>query len=271
MYDVLSIGRIAIHYARQLIVNLEERRIGMIKSTSLNTPVGQSSVVNLVIERIKEAIIAQELKPGDYLPTEMELVENLGVSKTSVREAIKMLQALGVVDVQRGRGTQIRKNQGSELIAPMIYQLLLARGTVQEIIDFRVMFEEAYTIMAMDRATPEDLQRIKSTINELELAIAENRQSAREDLAFHQEILHSTHNPLVIRVGETIMELFRLSIGYSVKNHPEIALRDHKQIFEMFCKKDKEALRTVIQGSFDAWRKALEMTQPHLDENESLT
>ncbi len=228
------------------------------RKTSLTTPVGQSSVVDLVIERIKEAILAQELRPGDYLPTETELVANLGVSKTSVREAIKMLQAQGVVDVQRGRGTRISENISGGAIAPLIYQLLLARGAIQEIIDFRMMFEEAYTVMAMDRATSEDISRIASTVEDLELAIAENRQTVIEDLAFHMEILRSTHNPLVIRVGETIMELFKASIGYSVKHHPEIALRDHKKILEAFCQQNKPKLREVIQGSFEAWKHGLE-------------
>ncbi len=237
------------------------------KTTSLNTPVGQSSVVDLVIERIKEAIMARELKPGDYLPTETELVTNLGVSKTSVREAIKMLQAQGVVEVRRGRGTKINEDVGEGVIVPLIYQLLLARGTIQEIIDFRMMFEEAYTIMAVDRATSDDISRIATTVEDLELAIAENRQTAIEDLAFHFEMLRSTHNPLVIRVGETIMELFRVSIGYSVKHHPEIALRDHKAIFEAFLKKDKRRLREVIQGSFEAWKHGLEMTKPGIDMN----
>lgn len=240
------------------------------KTVSLGTPVGQDSVVNLVIERIKEAILTQELNPGDYLPTENELVNNLGVSKTSVREAIKMLQALGVVEVQRGRGTRISENLSGDLFSPLIYKLLLARGTIQEIIDFRMMFEEAYTIVAMDRAKPDDLERIAETIVDLETAIAENRQTAREDLAFHLEILQSTHNPLIIRVGETIMELFRQSIGYSVRHHPEIALRDHKMIFDVFCKKDKEKLREVIQGSFEAWKRSLEATAQSSEQKDTM-
>jgi GntR family transcriptional repressor for pyruvate dehydrogenase complex len=238
------------------------------RAASLTIPLGQSSVVNLVIKRIKDAILTKELRLGDYLPTELELAANLGVSKTSVREAIKMLQARGVVEVKRGRGMKISENLGGDAIAPLIYKLLLERGTFEEIIDFRIMFEEAYTIMAMDRATPEDISRIASTVEELELAIAENRQTALDDLAFHMEILRSTHNPLVIRVGETIMELFKVSIGYSVKHHPEIALRDHKKILEVFCQKDKPRLREVIQGSFEAWRHGLELSKQHIEEDE---
>lgn len=231
------------------------------KTSSLGAPVGQSSVVNQVIERIKEAIIAQELLPGDYLPTETELIESLGVSKTSVREAIKMLQALGVLEVKRGRGTRIREKFNGDLLSPLIYQLLLARGTIQEIIDFRIMFEPAYTIMAMERATSENIASIAATIEDLAMAVTENRQTAREDMAFHLEILYSTHNPLVIRVGETIMELFKASIGYTVKHHPEIALRDHRRIFEVFCRKDKVMLQEAIEKSFEGWKKGLEMTQ----------
>ena len=153
--------------------------------------------------------------------------------------------------MQQGRGTKINENISGNLIAPLIYQLLLARGTIQEIIDFRMMFEEAYTSMAMDRATSEDISRIAFTVEDLEIAIAEKRQTVMEDLAFHKEILHSTHNPLVIRVGETIMELFKLSIAYSVKHHPEISLSNHKKIFEAFCQKNKPKLRKVIQESFE--------------------
>lgn len=235
------------------------------KTTSLNTPVGQSSVVDLVIERIREAILAQELKPGDFLPTETELVANLGVSKTSVREAIKMLQAQGVVEVKRGRGTKISENIGEGVIAPLVYQLLLARGTIQEIIDFRIMFEPAYTVMAMNRATQEDLDRIAATISDLEDAMKKNRQGASEDLAFHLEILRSTRNPLVIRVGETILELFKISIGYAVTHYPEIAFRDHKRIFEAFRKKDEEKLREAIFLSFEGWKVGLTLAKENMD------
>jgi len=239
------------------------------KSASLNTPVGQSSVVDLVIERIKEAILAKELRPGDFLPTETELVANLGVSKTSVREAIKMLQAQGVVDVRRGRGTKIRENIGEGVIAPLVYQLLLAGGTIQELIDFRVMFEPAYTVMAMNRATQEDIDRISETIDVLEDAIKNNRQTAREDLAFHLEILRSTRNPLVIRVGETIMELFNISIGYAVTSYPEIALRNHKRIFEAFREKDENKLREAIVLSFEGWKVGLTLAKENILEGNS--
>jgi GntR family transcriptional repressor for pyruvate dehydrogenase complex len=224
----------------------------------LSNPVKQISIVNRVIERIKEALIKKELNPGDYLPTETELTAKLGVSKTSVREAIKMLQALGVVEVRRGRGTKIRDRFEGNIIDPLIFQLIMASGQTQDIIDFRIMFEPAYTLMAMSRADQNDIDRIAATIAELENAIQSNQQTAGEDLAFHLQILRSTHNPLVIRVGETIIELFKESIGYTVKHHPEIVLRDHKRIFAAFCQKHENKLRKAILQSFEGWRLGLD-------------
>ena len=234
------------------------------KTTSLGTPVKQASVVSRVIERIKEALMEKELQPGDYLPTETELTASLGVSKTSLREAIKMLQALGVVEVRRGHGTKIRERVGGNIIDPLVFQLILASGQTQDIIDFRIMFEPAYTLMAMNRANQTDIDRIAATIDDLETAIQNQRQTAREDLAFHLEVLRSTHNPLVIRVGETIMELFKTSIAYTVRHHPEIALRDHKRIFEAFCEKNEDKLTEAIIHSFQGWKVGLTKTKINL-------
>src|SRR4030042_755321 len=71
---------------------------------SLGVPVGQDSVVSRAIARIKDALLRKDLRPGDYLPSETELTKTLGIGKSSVREAVKMLQAMGVVEVRRGQG-----------------------------------------------------------------------------------------------------------------------------------------------------------------------
>jgi GntR family transcriptional repressor for pyruvate dehydrogenase complex len=86
------------------------------KNTILNTPLKKKSVVMLVIDRIKLALINGELKPGDFIPSESELTQNLGVGKSSVREATKMLQAMGVLEVKRGQGTIIRKSHDEDAL-----------------------------------------------------------------------------------------------------------------------------------------------------------
>ena len=223
----------------------------------LATPLKKGSVVSLVMERIKEAIFNKELKSGDYLPSEAELTKSLGVSKSSVREAVKMLQALGVAEVRRGQGTIIRDRASEDYISPMIFQLMLDNGYPEDLVELRLMFEPAFSVMAMERATEEDIGKIRKRLEEFEASIRSGTQVAEDDIAFHLAILHATKNPLVIKIGETIFQLFKSSISVSMKNIPQIALKDHKRIFEAFCGRDEAKLRKAILKGYEGWKRSL--------------
>lgn len=225
---------------------------------SLAAPRQQESVVIFVIERIKEALMKKELQPGDYLPSEAELTQSLGISKTSVREAIKMLQAMGIVDVRRGQRTRIREHIEDDAINPMMFQLLVEKGTATDILNFRLMFEQAFTLMAMEYATEEDIKRIQETLERFEQMIEKDSPEAEDDLAFHYAILESTHNPFVMRTGMTILQLFKASIGESVQDHPRVAFEDHSRIFSALCRKDEKAVKEAIIRGVERWRAFLE-------------
>jgi GntR family transcriptional repressor for pyruvate dehydrogenase complex len=227
--------------------------------TSFNRPVSKGSLVGLVVERIKDALIHKELKPGDFLPSENELSRNLGVGKSSIREATKMLQAMGVVEVRRGQGTVIRKEPGDDLVNSLSFQLILENGSVRDIMDLRMMFEPAFTLMAMSRANEGDIRAIEATVRDFERSIRENAQRAEDDLAFHVAILRSTHNPFVIRIGEAVLQLFKVSIGTSMRTIPQVALRDHKRILAAFKEKNAEKLKAAVFKSFEGWRKSLQL------------
>jgi GntR family transcriptional repressor for pyruvate dehydrogenase complex len=220
----------------------------------LAKPVAKGSVSRIVLERLKEALINKDLKPGDYLPSESELAKGFGVGKSSIREAVKMLEAMGVVEIKRGQGTIIRERSDPNNVNSLVFQLLIQHGNVQDIIDLRAMFEIAYTTMAMEKATLEDKEKIKLTITEFEEKIKSGLQDVQNDLAFHYAILNSTHNSYVIKIGETILQLFRTSIRRSVQQTPAWAVNDHKKIFEAFCKKDEVEIRHTIIESLEKWR-----------------
>ncbi len=224
---------------------------------SLNAPVGQSSVVSQVIERIKDALIRKDLKPGDYLPSEADLSRNLGVSKSTIREAVKMLQALGVVEVRRGQGTLVRKHPKADYISPLVFHLIMESGYPDDLVELRLMFEPAFSVMAMQRATPQDLERIRQAMERLESSVQAASHIADEDIAFHLAILHATKNPLVIRIGETLFQLFKPSISVSMKNIPERAIQDHRRIFEAFCSGDAVLLREAVLNSYEGWKESL--------------
>ena len=136
---------------------------------SFKKPLSQkASVVQLVVERIKQALLKRELMPGDYLPSETELTKSLGISKSSVREAIKMLQAMGIVEVLRGQGTIISKQPSPDYINALLFQLIIEDSNPRHIVDLRIMFETACSVMAMDQATEDDIATIQQTITGLE-------------------------------------------------------------------------------------------------------
>ncbi|MCE9684271.1 FadR/GntR family transcriptional regulator [Halomonas alkalisoli] len=217
----------------------------------------RSSVAMQLLERIKSALIRGELKPGDYLPSESELTQALGIGKSSVREAIKMLQAIGIVEVRRGQGTMIRREPGDPIVDPMAFGMILARGMTRDVLDFRRMFEPAYTLQAMNNASAEDHQRIRRAIDDMETAIANGEQTARHDVAFHRAVLHATHNPMTIRVGETLLQLIEAALETSMQTLPDVALKDHKAIYQAFREGDSEGVQAAIEVSSKSWETNL--------------
>lgn len=257
---ILIDERLNMQSTQQVIESREHKR-GMTSKASLSDilsrPLNRGSVVIQIIDRFKKALLTGELKPGDYIPSESELIKSLGVGKSSVREAVKMLQAMGIVEVRRGQGTVIRETPGNDYIESLMFQLLLSKGVTQDFIDLRLMFEPAYTKMAMEKATPEDLARIEETIHSMERAIAAGEQTAEHDIAFHIAILESTHNPLVIRIGEIILKVYEAAIETSMQTIPDVNLEDHKRIFKAFREKNEEALSQAIHICSSRWEESL--------------
>ena len=224
---------------------------------SLGVPVGRDSVVSLAIARIKDALLRKTLKPGDYLPSETELTKTLGIGKSSVREAVKMLQAMGVVEVRRGHGTLVRRHPGPDYLSPLVFQLIMESGYPDDLIELRLMFEPAAAVMAMDRATPEDHEQIRRALERLERAVASGTPSAEDDIAFHVAILNATKNPLVIRIGETIFQLFKPSISISMQYIANRAVQDHRRIFDALRSGDAAQVRAAVLTSYDGWKESL--------------
>lgn len=215
------------------------------------------SIAFQLLERIKSALIRGDLKPGDYLPSETELTHSLGIGKSSVREAIKMLQAIGIVEVRRGHGTIIRREPGDPLVDPMAFGMILARGMTKDVLEFRQMFEPAYTLQAMANATEEDHRRIRQTIDDMAAAIVNGEQTSHHDVAFHRAILAATHNPMTIRVGKTLLELIEAALETSMRTDPGTALEDHRAIYAAFAAGDADGVRRAIEESARSWETDL--------------
>ena len=170
-----------------------------------------------------------------------------------------MLQAMGVVNIKQGQGTQIRNHMDKSLINPLIFQLIIENRQPRDIVELRKMFEPAYTLLAMEKATEEDVDVIRSMHERFETAIARGTETAEDDLGFHLAILQATHNHFVIRLGQTILELFKPAMIDSLRSNPQTALRDHRNILKAFCARDEQKVREAIIKSFENWETSLEL------------
>jgi GntR family transcriptional repressor for pyruvate dehydrogenase complex len=167
---------------------------------------------------------------------------------------------MGIVEVKRGQRTRIRENLEGEIINPLIFQFIVEQATTQDLIEFRLMIDQAFTIIAMKKATDDDIERIRQTLDRFERIIEQGHPKMEDDMAFHYMILACTHNPFVIQTGKAILQLFRSLMGESVKEHPYAVLEDHRRIFKAFCQKDEQAVKDAIMHvkGVERWRAILE-------------
>lgn len=222
-------------------------------------PINRESVVNIVVNKIKEKLLLGELKPGDRLPSENELSEKFGVGRPSIREAIKMLKALGVVEIRHGDGTYIADSINVNAIDPLIFSLILQRGKGIDLIELRRIFEVGYTKLAAEKLTEEDIEDIEKALKKHEDAVASGRleELGEREIEFHYSILKATKNPLIIRIGSTILELFRPSIEKTSKIYAQRAINDHRRIFTALKEKDTSKIEESIHRSFEVWEDQL--------------
>jgi GntR family transcriptional repressor for pyruvate dehydrogenase complex len=218
----------------------------------------KEKVTDLVLVQIKKSIMRGELTPGDRLPGASELASTLGVGISSVREAIKMLESMGAVESRQGEGTFVCDTCRDGAVNAFEIQLMLLPRTAEYLVQFREMFETAYTQLAMSQATAEDLERVEAAVVALEQKVQEQSPGspaeAQDELNFHRSVLYCTHNPYVIKIGEVSLELFFQVVQNRMSPLPiTSAAEDHRNIYESLKTKDQDRLRQVLQKIFPLW------------------
>ena len=235
----------------------------------------QPTVVDQIIDIIKDALIRGELSPGQKLPSEQELARQLGVGRSAVREALKVLQAIGVVESRRGSGTYIVDAPSGRLLNPLAFAIMLGTDVSSELIELRVMIEIGYCELAASQATDDDWELIESAAKAMENGAKDklgHEKLAHLDLAFHYAILDATHNPLVQKIGRTVEELFFSSIRDTFRESANVnqAIQAHREIINALRSQDLTSIRTAIVNSLNntPWKDEVKtLRRIHLNGN----
>jgi GntR family transcriptional repressor for pyruvate dehydrogenase complex len=189
----------------------------------------------IVSEHIESLINQNKYMPGDRLPSIKEWAENLSVSVGTIREAIQILKAKGLIDVRQGEGMFVRKIELKE-IAPMMNLALVQLDELKELIDFRNIIEIGSVQLAAQHRTNEDLEEIKDALEQMNTDDKAIREEA--DFRFHCAIAKAAHNTLLYFLFQNISPAIKNLLHRYSFDLPEQNWQDHHSIFQAIMEQD---------------------------------
>jgi GntR family transcriptional regulator, transcriptional repressor for pyruvate dehydrogenase complex len=191
-----------------------------------------TKVSDEIVNQIKSLISDGILKPGDRLPPERELVNQFGVSRPSLREALNSLVAMGFLEL-KGKRTYIKSVASESVQNPLSLLIKADTQKIFDLIEVRKAIETWGAFLAAQRATEEDIKRLENIIEEMRKAFEEGRSWEKQDADFHLGMAQATHNTIQIHMMSTIYDLLRESMARVFKDRTKVKklLDHHYRIF----------------------------------------
>ena len=208
----------------------------------------KASLSQQTARRLYNLIAAEKkLSPGEQLPNELELSQEMGVSRATLREAIRELAAQGVLEVRRGRGTFVSP-QVAEINDFGFSALDHVKGQLRDLFELRAVFEPEMAALACRRATQEELADILARGEQVAAAIQVGADRTQADRDFHAAIVRATHNEFMTRLLPVISQAVETAIvsGGHGDRLTECTLHDHALLMEFFVKRDPEGARCAM-------------------------
>jgi GntR family transcriptional repressor for pyruvate dehydrogenase complex len=223
-------------------------------------PLGRQTLSQAVSAAVLDRIRSGEFAPGDRLPTEKSLMQEYGVGRNSVREAVQALVTLGLVDVRPGRGATVIGIESDAAMDTETISVLLKEEAVDELYEFRVLLEVEIARKAAIAATDADLDEIESSIRAFDTALELGRPISALDDAFHAAVARATHNQIYVTMLEAVSGLIanarRLTL--TVPWASQIAAVEHQQVFEAIRAHDPESAVALMRTHLDSAVQAIQ-------------
>ncbi len=210
---------------------------------AFDQPIERETVAEQVARRIMTMVTARALKPGDQLPPERDLAESLGVSRPSVREAIRGLSILGVVKSRQGGGAYITDLDAEALLGPIRFFLSLEDVNIRELYDARSLIESDVARRAAVNMTAAQLDDLAAILIAQEATLRDAQAFRVSDFAFHEAIWTGCGNAFLRRIGESLNVLgleFRRRASETA-GVLEQSFRDHQRLLDALRARDPDA------------------------------
>ncbi|MGA3195834.1 MAG: FadR/GntR family transcriptional regulator [Terriglobales bacterium] len=201
------------------------------------------------VARQIERLILKKLKPGDKLPSERDLAETLGVSRSSIRDAIRSLELMGMVEPRQGAGTIVREISSDSLVNPLANALKRKEELIAELLDFRRMLEPPLAARAATRVSADEISEMEEILQRQQEKQSHGEPAVAEDAEFHYSIALASGNSVVLKVLDILMDLLRDTRERSlqVEGRPQKSLAGHRRILAALKRHDAEAAKAAMR------------------------
>lgn len=208
-------------------------------------PITHISLTDAVIKSIKEYLFSGEVKPGDKLLTEKELSERLGVGRSTIREALRTLQALGYVEMRPGKGAFAAITSPQEDPRRTAIEWLAGHESrLSEFLEMRRCLEPYAVRLVVERITPKELNKLQTILSNFEKAYEESDAASMTlyEEAFHSAIIRASQNHFFIEVHKQIVKLFTeyAAKSFSIRETAVQSLEPHRRIYEAIAVGDAD-------------------------------
>ncbi|NEU30659.1 FadR family transcriptional regulator [bacterium LRH843] len=221
-------------------------------------PIKKTRAYEQVIERILESIEQGSINPGDRLPSERELAEQLSASRSVIREAMSILQNNGIIDIRPGIGIFLMQDEKESVLNRMdkVINGNDGHNHLLELLEVRQGIEAQSAYLAAQYANEKDLKNIYTALVNLEGAVSHNLLAADEDLAFHLAVGHASKNDMIVELLQVISDRFLETLNKTrselrKRNRVEEFIYEHRDIYNAIVDKDPEKARKLMTMSIE--------------------
>ena len=192
--------------------------------------------------------IEKKFMPGEKLPNENELSEELKISRTTLREAIRILATHGILEIQRGKGTFVKKDFKGDNIEE-ISSLSKIKANAKDLYEMRLIFEPEAAYLAVERASDAEIKRILSLGEEIEEYIKLGKDRTEIEQAFHKSIAKATHNEFMNKLMPVIYQAIDKGVALSEKKETAVkdTITDHRMIMDFIKNRNAEGAKSAMK------------------------
>lgn len=221
----------------------------------------RESNIDFIISKIKELLLTKKLLPGDKLPSEFELSKIFSVSRGSIREAMKILSAFGIIEIRSGDGTYISKKDKNIQFDPLLFSLIINYKDFGELFELRELLEISIVKLILRHPNTKELKKVEKILLDSKEELLSNQNidhkvMAEYDISFHVTLSKAAGNILVEKIYNFTLDLFRDSIEstYKKPKNATNAITLHENIYNAIIEKNIDNAIKAISESMEQWK-----------------